>query len=401
MKVCLVSYEFPPDVGGEASYAHALASGLSSLGHEVTVLVPKKQGVEYSKDGGFRILAVRASSIPGLKVASFVIAVNRLLPPLVRSEGTDVVHVVFDYPSFPFRVRGVGAPVFATVHHLHVAEALGALRAGGSFARRLPGIYSDFLLSLMEVVLVRRAASVVTVSAFTRNSLRSYLRVNPDRVRVVPNGIGFRDLLEAKDTGRARQRFGLGSGPLLLYVGRLEPSKGLEALLAAFEVAVRSLPEVRLAVVGRGSERYTLKLKRMAASLGLEGKVTFTGRVGRAELCELYAASTVMVLPSLMEGFGISLAEAMAAGKPCVATKVGAVPEVVSDGVTGLLVPPGSPRELAEAILKVLRSPDAGAGRGRRGRELVVGRFTVDRMARETTALYADALSPSARLALK
>ena len=115
MRVCLVSYEFPPEIGGEASYAHELAAGLSSLGHAVTVLVPKKRGVEYAHDGRFRVLRVKTSSLPMLKVASFVLAVNRLLPRLVKGSGIELVHYTFDYPSLPVRAGGLGAPVIATI----------------------------------------------------------------------------------------------------------------------------------------------------------------------------------------------------------------------------------------------------------------------------------------------
>jgi glycosyltransferase involved in cell wall biosynthesis len=398
LRVCLVSYEFPPEIGGEASYTYCLATGLSSLGHRVTVLLPKKNGVEYLEDGRFAALRVGTSSLPMLKVASFVVAVNRALPALVAERGIEVVHIAFDYASLPVRVKGIGAPVLATVHHLHMAEAIGMRRAGRNFVTGLGAAYRDFALSFMELVLLRRVARAIAVSRFTQDSLRDYLRVPPERMRVVHHGVQFDDLLDAKDSGRARQEFGLGTGPLLLYVGRLDRSKGLECLLEAFATVNQSAPGIRLVVVGQGKESYAGSLRTKADSLGIGASVAFTGKVGRGELCELYAASTALVLPSLMEGFGISLIEAMTAGKPCIATRVGAVPEVVQHRRTGLLVPPGDPGELSAAILAVFSSPDRGAGMGEKGREVALRDFTVERMAMETAAVYAES-SGEGRLA--
>ncbi len=388
MRVCLISYEFPPEIGGEATYAQALASGLASLGHEVSVLVPDKPRAGYGSDPRFEVLRVKSSSLPMLKVASFVAAVSGALPRFVRENKIDLVHFTFDYPSFPPMVGGVGAPVLATVHHLHMAEALAKVNAGLSLARGLRSIYRDFTLSLVEALFVRRATTVIAVSAFTKKSLEGYLGIPSEKIRVVHNGIGLADLLGARDEGVVRGKFRLGSGPLLLYVGRLERSKGLESLLEAFADAEKSVPSVRLVIVGEGKKGFAEGLMRSAKSLGLERSVIFTGRVSRSDLVELYASSTALVLPSLMEGFGISLIEAMAAGKPCIATRVGAVPEVVREGITGLIVPPGEPALLASSIVQVLGSQGESALMGERGRDLVIREFTIEKMAQATAAAY-------------
>ena len=356
----------------------------------MTVLLPRKKGMEYLAEGTFRVLAVKTSSFPLLKVASFVAAVGGVLPELARENMFDLVHFTFDYPSIPPVLGGVRVPVLATVHHLHIAEALGAMRGGRGVISGLPVACRDFLFSLMELALVRQADAVVAVSVFTQRSLGDYLKVRPERTRVVRNGARLEDLYRARDTGKARLMFVLGDSPFLLYVGRLERSKGLERLLGALPLVKKRAPSCRLVVVGSGRGSYPGKLRMRAAELGVEESVTFTGRIDRKDLCELYAASVALVLPSLMEGFGIALIEAMAAGKPCVASRVGAVPEVVEDGSTGLLVPPGDEEALAEAALRVITSPDAGAAMGKKGREAAASRFSLERMVRETAAVYAE-----------
>ncbi len=393
MKVCIVAYEYPPDLGGEASYARDLAEGLASTGHDVTVLVPAKQGPGYSPAAGVRLLSLKTTAFPMLKVASFVIAANKALPGLVAGEGADVVHVAFDYPSFPFRVRGLGAPLLATVHHLHVAEAIGALRAGRGVGPALAATAKDFLLSSMEAVLVRRASAAIAVSHFTRRTLEDYLGVPRARTRVVRNGVRVDDIMAARDLGVVRKKLGIGASPFVLYVGRLEKSKGLEYLIEAFATVARASPSLRLVIVGGGSASYTKTLKEMVAAFGLEGSVRFAGRVGRADLCEVYAACRAMVLPSLMEGFGIVLIEAMAAGKPCISTRVGAVPELVVDGENGYLIPPADPEALSAAMIRLNSLPDCGAGMGATGRAFAET-FSAERMARETAMVYAEFVRP-------
>lgn len=383
MRVLLVSYEFPPDIGGESSYTHTLAAGLSSIGHQVTVVLPKKPGVDYLHDGPFRLLVVNTTRLPFLKVAGFIAALDGLLPELVRKEGIELVHFAFDYPSIPVRASGLGVPVVATVHHLHAAEAQGMLRTGGWTLATLTAAYRDFAFSLMELILVRGATMAIAVSSFTLRSLGEYLHVRSGKVRVVHNGMRVADFAP-----RGAARSGEGEPTTVLYVGRLDRSKGLEFLIDAF-ATVRSRAASRLVLVGQGKRPYTDSLRGRAAALGVGSLVTFTGRVSREALLALYAESTVVVLPSLMEGFGITLIEAMAAGKPCVATSVGAVPEVVRKGA-GILVPPASAEELSKAILQVVNSPDRGAGMGARGRETVMEMFTEDRMVRETAEVYAE-----------
>jgi glycosyltransferase involved in cell wall biosynthesis len=119
--------------------------------------------------------------------------------------------------------------------------------------------------------------------------------------------------------------------------------------------------------------------------------VTFTGF--RDDLPALLARWDLFVLPSLWEGFGLVLLEAMAAGRPVVASRVGPIPEIVQHGETGLLVEPGQPGPLADALLKVLENPDLAARFGAAGRRRVAERFTLDRMVAEIEALYADLLA--------
>ena len=172
--------------------------------------------------------------------------------------------------------------------------------------------------------------------------------------------------------------------PVIGVVARLDPVKGHVHLLDAIPQVLTRFPGSRLLIVGTGSAEG--KLVQRVASLGLSKAVIFTG--ARRDIPQLLKAMDLFVLPSLHEGFGFALLEAMACCLPVVATEVGGIPEVVQDGQTGLLVPPADPSALAEAIIRLLEDETTRTAMGRAGHDRVMARFTVQRTAEETERLY-------------
>jgi glycosyltransferase involved in cell wall biosynthesis len=184
------------------------------------------------------------------------------------------------------------------------------------------------------------------------------------------------------------------AGPFLLCVARLDPQKGHPYLIEAMRTVLRRFPDARLVLVGaaqQGSEEYVAALREQAAAAELVGKVTFAGE--RQDVPRLMAAADVFVLASLWEGFGLVFAEAMAAGTPVVGTRVSAVPEVVQDGETGILVPPRDPRALAEALIRLLDDSAERRRMGNNGYRRVRERFGAPRMVEQTLAVYQEALA--------
>jgi len=174
--------------------------------------------------------------------------------------------------------------------------------------------------------------------------------------------------------------------PLAGIIARLIPQKGHTYLLTAFAKVIEALPEARLLVVGDGYLRGDLE--RQARELRITRRVTFTG--WRDDIPRIMADLNLLILPSLWEGFGLVLLEAMMMGKPVVASRVSAIPEIVEDGVTGLLVPPRDPEALAEAIIALLQDRERAEAMGQAGRERVERYFTVERMVQQTKALYEE-----------
>jgi glycosyltransferase involved in cell wall biosynthesis len=172
--------------------------------------------------------------------------------------------------------------------------------------------------------------------------------------------------------------------PIVGVVARLEPEKGHRTLLAAWPLVLAAVPNTWLLVVGEGSEQDSLEAQ--ADILGISGRVVFTGR--REDVPAVTAALDVSVLPSYREAQGLSVLEAMALSRPVVASAVGGIPEMIEDGVSGLLVPPHDCEALAAAIVRLLTDHPLADTIARRGHDLVHERFCIELMVESVSDLY-------------
>jgi len=189
----------------------------------------------------------------------------------------------------------------------------------------------------------------------------------------------------------ARGRLGLSpTTTVLLIVGRLVPLKGHRYLLSALAGLRRARRDVVLLVVGDGPLRDSLR--RSVEALDLKDATRFLGgRQGLVE--ETLGAADIVVVPSLSEGFGLVALEAMAAGRPCVASRTGGLPEIVADDDSGILVPPGDVNALTAALDRLVSNPGLRAAMGRRGRALVEERFDIRVRVRQIIRMYDDILA--------
>ncbi|KPJ61631.1 MAG: hypothetical protein AMJ46_00605 [Latescibacteria bacterium DG_63] len=227
----------------------------------------------------------------------------------------------------------------------------------------------------------------IAVSQVDREALIHKFGRRPDEIRFIANGINPAAVPTLERTTVSRE-FGFGpEARVICTTARLSPQKGIEFLLRAMAQVVRTFPEAVLLVVGSGELEE--QLKALSGELSLTSHVIFTGY--RKDALRLVAASDVYVLPSLWEGLPYSLLEAMLAARPIVTTSV--CSHVVSDGETGLVVPPSDANALARAIERILSEPDLASQMGRLGRERLERRFSAERMARETVEAYEKTLS--------
>lgn len=237
----------------------------------------------------------------------------------------------------------------------------------------------------LDKILLPRADTVVAVSKSVRERLAPKAA---ERAVVIYNAIEpvDEDAAEAVDV---REQFGVQPDETLLtVVGRLSPEKGHKDFIEALPMVLEKHPKVRAMLVGDGPDRE--KLEQRVADAGLEDVVIFTGYQG--SMPPFYAATDLLVMPSLSEGLPYVALEGMSYGLPMVTTDVGGIPELVQEGVTGYLTPSEQPEAFARAIRRMLDDPEAMKRMGEAGRNITLNHFTPEVRVKQLEALYSKLL---------
>ena len=265
------------------------------------------------------------------------------------------------------------------VVHLHLAPAALAFAArGASIVAFLCGIEAWKPLTWIQRAALDRADRLVAISAYTRDR---FLKSNPHfsrrAIEVCHLGVENAATIVRAD----------GAPPAALIVGRMaadEQYKGHDQLIETWAEVAAAVPGALLRIVGEGTDR--MRLEQKAAALGLEGKILFLGRLDEMSLRREYATCRVFAMPSRDEGFGFVFVEAMRASRPCVGAR-GAASEIIADGETGFVVPPGDSDQLRERIVQLLRDPAGADAMGARGRARFLQLFTEERFRDRFSAL--------------
>jgi glycosyltransferase involved in cell wall biosynthesis len=352
-------------VAGSENHLLTLLPELAAHGVEPAMLVLEdgdcrpEEFIGRMRDAGVRTerLPIRHDADPGLvpRLARFI-----------RRGGYDAVHTHLLHADLYGRVAGrlAGVKVLSSYHcddphHL------------------IPGVRQ------MDAVTARACHRIICISAAVRDFVRDRIGVPGRLLTVVHYGLEPGD--HAPPAVTLRAELGIpADAPVVGMVGRLTEQKGHVYLLDAFARLRARHPDAWLVLVGNGELR--APLERQAAELGIAERVRFTGY--RTDGAALMRQMDVVTAPSIFEGFGLVLLEGMAAGRPIVASRVSAIPEIVADGETGTLVPPRDPAALANAIGALLADPARADALGAAGRARLAERFTVEKMVRETAGVY-------------
>lgn len=259
-----------------------------------------------------------------------------------------------------------------------------------SKAFRIPLVTTYHGISLEQKRFTLWGDRIISVSENAKNHLIDYFKVNPNQIKVIPNGIKLPNNVadnKIKDNGHWSSSHILN--PVIANVARLSPEKDQRSLLLAMRIVLKKHPGADLLMVGKGPLENNLKM--FAVELGIEKNVKFLGEVDN--ISEILLKADMVVLSSLTEGLPISILEALSFGIPVVATSVGDIPEIILDRKTGCLVPPKNPEGLANAINFILSNYDVAIEMGQKGKILVQNKFSVKQMVRETEKVYLDLLS--------
>ncbi|MBM4236618.1 MAG: glycosyltransferase family 4 protein [Firmicutes bacterium] len=408
LKIAFLTYRGNMRCGGQGIYSWYLVQELKKLGHDITVI----SGPPYI-DPLEQVEVKKLSSMYDVYDRRLPRPLSRLLNPLNFWEWVQIITKGFPEP-FTFTLRtylylrkrlkhgdfdlvhdnqslGYGllflrrwVPVTATVHHPMHVDREAALKQARSRReiikkRRFYGFIS------MQDRVIRRLDGLVTVSQAAKEANVTAYRIPEKSMTVIYNGVDtdvFRPLNLEREDNR-----------LLLVTNTEDRKKGVLYLLQAM---VKLPPEVKLTIVDEVKPRnYAYVLRE---EMGLRERVTFTGRLTIEDLVKQYNTASVVVVPSVYEGFGLPAAEASACATPVIATSGGALPEVIADGESGLVVPPMDPEALAEAIRSLLSNPDLRERMGNKGRERIQHLFTWQKSAKEHTAYFLEVINEYSRL---
>jgi starch synthase len=375
LRIALLTREYPPEVyGGAGVHVAYLARELASL-VDVTVHC---QGADRPDAVAHRPWDHLAGANPALGVMSADLSMA------AAAGSADVVHSHTWYANLAGHVASLlyGIPHLVTVHSLEPLRPWKAEQLGGGYA----------LSSWCERVAVEAAAAVVAVSAGMRDDvLAAYPAVPPDRVRVIRNGIDTAeyapdpatDVLDAYGVDVAR--------PSVIFVGRITRQKGVPVLLRA-AAAMDPAAQLVLCAGQPDTPELAAEVESLVADLraARSGVIWIPEMLPKRAVIQLLTHATVFACPSLYEPLGIVNLEAMACGTAVVASAVGGIPEVVSNGETGLLVPPDDPGALAGALNTLVADPGRAAALGRAGRDRAVAEFGWQAVAAQTAHLYAE-----------
>lgn len=352
-------------IGGGEVHVADLIAGLNERGHDVQLAVrPGSPLVE-------RVGTVARIHYLPLKNSLDLFSAYRL-NRIIKAQRIDIIHahMARDYlPCIVAQALSRSAQLILTRHH-----------------------YLPISSNLVYRSAFKRAAKVIAVSESVRQSLIERLKLPEHQVVTIPNWVGLKEYEKLPDRNEARERLRIKRPLAVATIGRLTPAKGQKEFLRAAHLVRQQRDDCEFLIVGEEEateKRFEPKLHRLAQDLEVSDSVRFLGYLG--DLREVFAAIDVFVLPSLNEGFSIVLIEAMAAGVPAVAFAVGGPAEIIADGETGFLAPPGDVASLADRIAKLLDDASLRQRFTRAARARVESRFEREAVIRRIEAVYNEA----------
>jgi len=407
MHICLLSYRCYRYSGGQGIYVRYLSRCLKELGHDIEVIA----GPPYPElDDGINLIKLPSLDLYSLpEKERFLINPKRLnswpnfvewlgeccgffTEPLTfgmraysylrnsnRYKKYDVIH---DNQSLSYsmaKIQDLGIPVVTTIHHPIAIDRDLAIKAAKSLWQAM-GIRRWYAFANMQIKVAKKLSHFITGSENSYRQIMDIFQLPKDSLRVIYDGVDSAVFNKAPEIKRSLNR-------LLVINSGDTPLKGLKYLLEAV-AALKLERKIQLTIVGKPMKNgYT---QGLVDSLGIADCVTYLGQITTDELVQHYSTATMVVVPSVYEGFGLPAAEAMCCRAPVISTTAGALPEIVGDA--GILVPPADTRALVEAISGLLDNPDMRMHLAEMGHRRVIGMFNWKNTAMQTAEVYDEAI---------
>ncbi len=360
MRILLLNYEFPPLGGGASAASYQLARTLVAKGHRVDVVTSRMPGqLEREDFEGIHVIrvATRRKDVQDcglLGAATYVLAASAATYRLTRQHSYDVVHYFFGLPTGALALAVPKLRQIPSVLSLRGSDVPGYDDSQGV----LPALHG--LLHPVTRAIWSSVDRIVANSDGLRHLAQQFLPDVP--IGMIPNAVRT-DIFKPSGTCHYK----VAAPVRILCVARLVARKGIADLLDALAL----IPHTNVRLSLQGSGRDEAALRRRADRLGIATRVDFCGFKPQSELAPSYADADIFVLPSHSESCSMALLEAMSSGLPVIATRVGGTPELVEEGLGGILLPERSPKSLAAALMRLIRSPEDRARMGTHNRKRI------------------------------
>jgi len=354
-------------VGGIGLHAHEISRWQASLGHEVTVYTSKVDDspMEEFRDG-YRIVRFK----PVIKLMGNSFMPGLLLRLMHDKEGFDVIHAhshLFLSTNWCALRKKFGSPPLIITNH-------------GLYSQTAPSYLQKVYIPTVAKWTLNTADRIICYTDKEAAQLRE-LGIPSAKIRVIHNGIDTGVFVPPKNKD-------IRPDYQLLWIGRFVPGKGVKCLIDAFNILVKGNEEYKLTMVGEGPLKGEIRQK--VDELGLVKHIRFIDFIPNSELPKLYQGSTIFVLTSINEGVPRTILEAMACGVPVVATRLPQLVPILEDA--GMVVPPGDPRAVADAILEITTNKDLLQRLGENARMKVVSKYSWADTVGKTLELYEEAI---------
>ena len=341
-----------------------MAEHLAQRGHEVHVITSLDEGLpEESYEQGFYVH--RLPRIGNRFASAFVFCIN--IVSAIQKINPEIIHV---------QSLGIAVPALISKKFHKIPYVL--------WGRGSDVYLPHWRTKLTSKIAMKNADSVIALTENMKQTMRSIYGRN---IAVIPNGIELREYTEIRPVEEVKC-----PSKRILFVGRLHPIKGVQYLLQAMKVVHKKMPDAKLILVGDGEERE--HLESLTGSLEIREYVEFVGRAPHEMVLDYMNRSEVFVLPSLSEGFPVTILEAMACGLPIVATRVGGVPDIIEDGINGYLVDTKNPEQIAQALQKILENEQLRGNISSNNRE-EAEKYSWDRIVINLERIYQNTLQLS------
>lgn len=355
------------NIGGIASYIFTLAKNLKNKGHNVFV----------ASSGGELLPKFAREGIAHIQI------------PIKTKSEANFVKIFRSYAQLQNQIKEKNIDIIHA--NTRVTQVLGRMLSRRLHKPYISTCHGFFKKRFSRVILPCWGNKVIAISEAVKEHLAEDFKVKEDNIRVIHNGIDINKFREQRTEGREqrKQKLGLGSGPVVGIIARLSDVKGHIFLIEAMHSVLEKFSDAQLLIAGEG--RMKEKLVSLTKRLKIERNVFFLPNA--CDTNGILSAMDLFVLPSLKEGLGLSLMEAMAQGLAVIGSDVGGIKSLIRHGYTGLLVKPADVKGLSDAILQLLGDAQKREFLGENGRIFIAQNFSDEKMVSETEKLYSECLN--------